>query len=357
MLLFDSDTVLHKDIDFIDDNIVTAADIQTRPIDFRKKQYVPRFVPFIQFFNVNLINKFNIKYFDSRRIGENHYGDRIYDTGSSFYDDIISKKAKYKKINFKAYVDHLNAGSWAKNKSYQCIVAFTTFGSRLSTIERTCKQLANQKTSIDFKICITLDKNDIKKLSQSQKNIIAKYDVEIIQGDNRIRPHNKYFFVMQKYRDLPIITIDDDVKYGDNTIQSLYMSYLKFPNCVSSLRTHLMTYNGGKICQYKYWKFDYVNEKNPSKYLFATGVGGVLYPPNILNITNDDIAMINDSILADDVFLKKKELMLGINVVTVPHKSKLCPYAESSDKNALSKNGMNLYINDIIIQKLNFDNI
>ena len=88
----------------------------------------------------------------------------------------------------------------------------------MSTIERTCKQLANQKTSIDFKICITLDKNDIKKLSQSQKNIIAKYDVEIIQGDNRIRPHNKYFFVMQKYRDLPIITIDDDVKYGDNTI-------------------------------------------------------------------------------------------------------------------------------------------
>lgn len=100
-----------------------------------------------------------------------------------------------------------------------------------------------------------------------------------------------------------------------------------------------MVYSGNKICQYKYWKFDYANEKNPSKYLFATGVGGVLYPPNILNITNDDIAMINDSILADDVFLKKKELMLGIDVVSVPHKSKLCPYAESSDKNALSKNG------------------
>ena len=27
MVLFDSDTVLHKDIDFIDDNTVTAADI------------------------------------------------------------------------------------------------------------------------------------------------------------------------------------------------------------------------------------------------------------------------------------------------------------------------------------------
>ena len=357
MVLFDSDTVLRKDIDFIDDNTVTAADIQTRPIDFRKMPYVPRFVPFIQFFNVNLINKLGIKYFDSRRIGENHYGNRIYDTGSSFYDDIVSKRAKYKKINFKAYVDHLNAGSWAKNKSYQCIVAFTTFGSRLSTIERTCKQLADQKTSIDFKICITLDKSDIKRLSQSQKSTMSKYDVEIIQGDNRLRPHNKYFFVMQKYRDLPIITIDDDVKYSDNAIQSLYASYLKFPNCVSALRTHLMVYSGNKICQYKYWKFDYANEKNPSKYLFATGVGGVLYPPNILNITNDDIAMINDSILADDVFLKKKELMLGIDVVSVPHKSKLCPYAESSDKNALSKNGQNFYTNDVVIQKLGFDNI
>ena len=47
---------------------------------------------------------------------------------------------------------------------------------------------------------------------------MSKYGVEIIQGDNRLRPHNKYFYVMQKYRDLPIITIDDDVKYSDNAI-------------------------------------------------------------------------------------------------------------------------------------------
>lgn len=357
MILLDSDIIVKQDFDFIDDNILTSADIQNRPIDFRNKKYISRFVPFVQFFNVNLIKQNNIKYFDAKRIGENYYNNCIYDTGSSFYEDITKKRLPYKKIDFKKYVNHLNAGSWATYKPYQCIVSFTTFGSRLSTIERTCQQLFHQKTSIDFKICITLDALDIARLTDQQKQFIKKHNIEILTGDNKIRPHNKYFFVMQKYRNIPIITIDDDIKYDDCLIQKLYASYLNFPNCISAFRTHFMTYDKNHINNYRKWIFDYRKELKPSKLLFATGVGGVIYPPNILKISNDDMNMINKSILSDDIFLKKKELILGVDVVYVQHLTKLYAYHESFDKNALSNGGKHLYTNDDIIKALNFDNI
>jgi hypothetical protein len=42
--------------------------------------------------------------------------------------------------------------------------------------------------------------------------------------------------------------------------------------------------------------------------MFATGVGGVLYPPDILKISSSDIPDIVDkSLTTDDLFLKSKE--------------------------------------------------
>ena len=59
----------------------------------------------------------------------------------------------------------------------------------------------------------------------------------------------------------------------------------------------------------------YTHLLEPSYDLFATGVGGVLYPPDILKISNNDLNDINKSILNDDVFLKYKENKLDVKVV------------------------------------------
>lgn len=51
MLLFDSDTILKKDIDFVNDNVITCADLEEYGMINRtgKKKYTSRtrFLPFI----------------------------------------------------------------------------------------------------------------------------------------------------------------------------------------------------------------------------------------------------------------------------------------------------------------------
>lgn len=51
-LLFDSDTILKQDIDFIDDSFITCASVCKQEPTYKNKFY-----PFIQYFNVNLIKK------------------------------------------------------------------------------------------------------------------------------------------------------------------------------------------------------------------------------------------------------------------------------------------------------------
>ena len=121
---------------------------------------------------------------------------------------------------------------------------------------------------------------------------------------------------MQKYRTIPIITIDDDCLYELDLITSLWNKYLEYPNCVVARRCHLPVVNTDNFFMpYEKWHKKYMKIKKPSYELFATGVGGVLYPPNILKISYLCLNDIYKSITADDIFLKKRENDLGIRIV------------------------------------------
>lgn len=131
--------------------------------------------------------------------------------------------------------------------------------------------------------------------------------------------HTKYFHTVQEYPDDIVITVDDDILYAETLIEDLYNSYLKYPDCISSMRTHLITFdNNNHVAPYINWKYectDYIG--TPSHRLFATGVGGVLYPPHSLPAETFNI----DSLLevcpkADDIWLKIMEVISDVKVVT-----------------------------------------
>lgn len=136
MVLLDSDVIVNKSFDFIDGNYVFSASIEHRPLDFRNMPYVPRALPYIMSFNVEAMRHNKLKYFDPRRLVETAV-DKIYDTGASFLEDVKAKHLRYREIDYRKYIVHLGGRSWSTTVDMQCIVAFTTFGSRLSRIERT----------------------------------------------------------------------------------------------------------------------------------------------------------------------------------------------------------------------------
>ena len=118
---------------------------------------------------------------------------------------------------------------------------------------------------------------------------------------------------MQKYRDYAIITIDDDVYYAKDTFESFFNSYLENPNIILGRRSHYMTYRrSGEFNSYRRWKFEQKFQKKPDFNNFLSGIGGILYPPDILNINENYLPLINESIICDDITLKYLATTKGI---------------------------------------------
>ena len=166
---------------------------------------------------------------------------------------------------------------------------------------------------------------------------------------------------MKKYKNNPIITIDDDIIYDNNLIELLLNGYYKFPNCVLANRVHKIKYGiDNKPIEYNKWYYQYKNEKMiPSYDLFATGVGGVLYPPNILKIDNIKIEDINKSYFADDIFLKWWENQLKIQIVYTGNGKNL--NGHELQNQIVNKSGLALINNlqnrnDVYIKNLNLCN-
>ena len=124
LLIVDSDAFLISPISFIDDSFITIADIQqhgekmgyTYPQN-PNKVYLSktRFVPFIQFFNLKLVRQNKLKFFDPMRIQGGLVAEaNSYDTGASFYEDVIKRNLSYKKITYVDYINHLGGRSWTK---------------------------------------------------------------------------------------------------------------------------------------------------------------------------------------------------------------------------------------------------
>ena len=112
-ILLDSDVLIKKPIDFIDNNYICCCDIY-KNIDGCKL----RCSPMICYFNVNKIKELNIKYFDAKRMIGLNLNDKEsmkYDTGSSFYEDIKDIPNSIKKINMNDYIIHYGNGSWNLN--------------------------------------------------------------------------------------------------------------------------------------------------------------------------------------------------------------------------------------------------
>lgn len=81
--------------------------------------YEPRIHPCFMMFSVSAVKKNNIKYYDRDRSDNKlpTYGDKNYDVGSSFFEDIKQNKFKIGNFNGEGfYYKHYGAMSWAIQK-------------------------------------------------------------------------------------------------------------------------------------------------------------------------------------------------------------------------------------------------
>jgi hypothetical protein len=197
------------------------------------------------------------------------------------------------------------------------IVSLTSYYKRLNTIYNVLDSILSGNLVPD-KIVLTLYYKDADFISKYIYDYLTKNKIILIIVNIDIKPHKKYFYVMQKYLYDIIITIDDDIIYENNTVELLYKSYLKYPNEISARRVHLIKYDqNGLSLPYKKWIKQYKSIKTPSFDLLATTGAGTLFPPNILKINYSLIYDIFNCITSDDLFLKFIENKLKLKIVWV----------------------------------------
>lgn len=202
---------------------------------------------------------------------------------------------------------------------YDLIISMASFKDRL--INNSPLYAFSDIISIkDIKIHFVLNifKKDEQYITNEFKNFIQQHNIEVIKFPLNIRSHLKYFNVMLKYKDLPIITIDDDIKYNSKDIIYLYKYYIENNSCVISNLCRKIHKN----IPYKWWP--YINKRRLDKHNLAIGCGGVLYPPNCLKIKFEDLnefIFSYELIRCDDLYLKYRELVNNISVLNLGQKN------------------------------------
>lgn len=200
-------------------------------------------------------------------------------------------------------------------KETHCIVSLTSYQKRFSTLPLCLESLFNQTFSYD-RIILYLDHNEnINMLPDKVKNY-ENLGLEIVQADDNLGCHSKYLYAMENFPNDIIITVDDDGIYDSKCFEMLYSSYLRHPESVSANRVHRITFDTeGNVKPYLEWNFEDNNILEPSMLLFATGVGGVLYPPHILPKLTFNRDLIKKYCLhTDDIWLKFMEYINHVPV-------------------------------------------
>lgn len=201
---------------------------------------------------------------------------------------------------------------------HEIVVSLTTFDKRIENVYITIESMMQQSVKAD-RIVLCLSKQDFSE--QSIPATLKKQQqrgLEILFCEEDLGPYTKYYYTLEKYLDSLILTLDDDIMYPPYLIDQLNRAYEQNPEVIHCHRSHKMRFNDdGTIKPYKQWGWDH-HDSTPSKDIFPTGVGGVLYFPGCLHPDALNKAAFQELCpKADDVWLKAMSLRQGVECAQV----------------------------------------
>ncbi len=216
---------------------------------------------------------------------------------------------------------HIAAGTltWALNREARdrkITVSLTSYPARFGTLDIVLKRLMDQTMKPDRLILYLDDHIPPSQVPEAVRDL-ARFGLEIQFVPYDLKPHKKYFFAMQAFPEDVVITVDDDTVYPRELVETLVASWRRFPDCVSALRAHKITFDrDGSIRPYAQWVWECGERDRPSMRYVATGGCGVLYPPRAIPPAAFDVAAIRETSLNnDDLWLKFMEVETGTRVV------------------------------------------
>lgn len=204
-----------------------------------------------------------------------------------------------------------------KNKCI--IVSLTTHGQRINTVYKAIESIFQQTMKAN-KVVLYLSEREFcgKELpiliqNQMRRGLEIRYVKDL-------RAYTKLIPAICEFPDDIIITIDDDYMYPVDTIEKLvstHNGYQKSVICHASREIKLRS--STQLCSYSSFSQIFPQEPTESISYLAEGFGAVLYPPHCMHedVIKEEIFM-KLSPLADDLWYKCMQLLVGTTVVQIP---------------------------------------
>ena len=223
---------------------------------------------------------------------------------------------KFLKVSLVKHYKNISVDSLGINEKSNLIVSLTSFPARIDVVYLAIRSMLNQ-TERPQKIVLWLGKEQFPKGEASLPNSLLSLkslglEIEFCKD---IKAHKKYYFAFQKYPDNLIVTVDDDVIYPRNLLKILLETHRVYPNSVLANRVRSMEIKDNTFIPYREWEINRVGNNVPSKKIFSTGVGGVLYQPHFFKSSFYDLEGIEKTnCVGDDIWLKAGQISNNIPV-------------------------------------------
>ena len=237
-----------------------------------------------------------------------------------------------------------------KGSKTSYVISMTSYPARFHSLVQVLENIMTWGV-LPKKVFLNIGFNDIDKLPPEIYKS-AYSSLLIVNPCEDLGPSTKLISTLLTEKKLPIVTVDDDVLYDSELISQVLKEHYLFPGSLIAGRTHLITRNSfGEINPYLEWELEQTRTDGPTKELFPTGVGMVLYPQNSLHPDVMDIKLLKEvSILNDDIWYFFQARRNGTLVRQIPNRF-LLNYIEGTQELGLWQNG-NQTRNDVVIKKM-----
>jgi hypothetical protein len=212
-------------------------------------------------------------------------------------------------------------------------------------------------------IVLWLSKDEFQDESYLPKSLVnlrsRGLEIRFVKGN--LKPHKKYFYAFDNFRDCSIITIDDDEYYPPNLVENFIKYRNSFPDVCIASKCRKISVNNGKFDKYENWP-NILGFHKPDKQLLKIGSGGVLYPVGFLSDrVFDDLLIRQCALLTDDLWLKFANENLNAKVMCISNEysRKFIPLIKSLKTPSLFSENVEKMNNDrvmeILVEKLKID--
>lgn len=163
------------------------------------------------------------------------------------------------------------------------VVSLTSYPARINNVWIVIESIFQQDIPVS-RVVLVLSETEFKgvELPDSLKDLM-QVGLEVLWIRETMRSYQKLLPVLRKYPESTIVTVDDDIIYEPWRLSSLVDISNQSPKTIVAHRGRKMLREDlDRIASYRKWPA--APEGFCDSSVLLTGVGGVLYPPGVLDV-------------------------------------------------------------------------